>query len=113
MHFIWLVILILLPNASMAGEKGKLVGLLADYADLKQRVHEIQSARKDAYLSDTKEMIALMKEIEAAKQEAWTYHSQLKPGSDESDGNSYAVPPGSQLCSGYNFGFSQPLTTFE
>ena len=79
MHAIWVLTLILfLPNASLAGEKGKLVSLLADYADLKQRVQEIQSARKDGYSSDSKEMIALMKEIESANKEAQTYHGLLK-----------------------------------
>ncbi len=84
MHAIWLLTLILfVPNMSMAGEKGKLVGLLADYADLKQRVQEIQSARKDGYSSDNKEMIALMKEIEMANREVQTYHGQLKPGTED------------------------------
>lgn len=84
MHAIWLLTLILfLPNMSLAGEKGKLVGLLADYADLKQRVQEIQSARKDGYSSDSKEMIALMREIEMASKEVQTYLGQLKPGSED------------------------------
>ena len=39
MHAIWLLTLILfLPNESMAGEQGKFVSLLADYADLRERV---------------------------------------------------------------------------
>ena len=84
MRAIWLLALILfLPNVSMAGEKGKLVSLLADYADLKQRVQEIQSARKEGYSSDSREMIALMKEIEVANKEAQTYHGQLKTGSED------------------------------
>ena len=71
------------------GEKGKLVHLLADYADLKQRVQGIQSARKDGYSSDSKEIIALMKEIQAANQEVQTYQSKLKAGSDD---KSHSVP---------------------
>ena len=64
MHVIWLLILILfLPNASMAGEKGKLVSLLADYVDLKQRVQEVREARKAGYASDTKSLTALATDI--------------------------------------------------
>jgi hypothetical protein len=77
------------PSAVSAGEKGKLVSLFADYADLKQRVQEIQSARKDGYSSDSKEIIALIKEIHGANKDVHTYQMQLKPGSDE---KAYAVP---------------------
>ena len=87
----WLFIFIFglaLPAVS-AGEKGKLVSLLADYADLKQRVEEIQSARRDGYSSDSKEIIALMKEIQAANEEVQTYQSKLKAGSDD---KSHSVP---------------------
>jgi hypothetical protein len=77
------------PSAVSAGEKGKLVSLFADYADLKQRVQEIQSARKEGYSSDSKEIIALIKEIQAANEEVQTYHLKLKVGSDD---KSHSVP---------------------
>jgi hypothetical protein len=83
-------LILFFSKATMAGEKGKLVSLLADYADLKQRVQEIQSARKDGYSSGSKEMIALMKEIEVANKEMQTYHGQLKQGSED---KRHAVPP--------------------
>lgn len=107
MHVIWVLALILfLPNASMAGEKGKLVSLLADYADLKQRVQEIQSARKDGYSSDSREMIALMKEIEVANKEVQTYHGQLKPGYED---KRHAVP----LALGYAYNAMLQLISTE
>mgnify|MGYP003433543096 CR=1 FL=1 len=68
MHAIWLLTLILfLPNESMAGEKGKFVSLLADYADLRERVQEVRETRKSGYASDTKSLLALSKEISEAK----------------------------------------------
>lgn len=68
MHAIWILTLILfLPNASMAGEKGKLVSLLADYVDLKERVQEVREARKSGYSSDTKSLIALAMEIQESR----------------------------------------------
>lgn len=79
----------ILPSAIFAGEKGRLVSLLADYADLKQLVQGVQAARKDGYSSDSKEMIALMKEIEVANKEVQTYHGQLNPGSED---KSHTVP---------------------
>ena len=91
MKSFWLFIFIFglaLPTVS-AGEKGRLVSLLADYADLKRRVQEIQSARKDGYSSDSKAIIALMKEIQAANEEVQTYQSTLKEGSDD---KSHSVP---------------------
>ena len=64
MRAIWLVALILfLPNVSMAGEKGEIVSLLADYVDLKQRVQEVRDARKAGYASDTKSLIVLSNDI--------------------------------------------------
>jgi hypothetical protein len=77
------------PSAVSAGEKGKLISLFADYADLKQRVQEIQSARKDGYSSDSKEIIALMKEIQTANEEVQTYQSTFKAGSDD---KSHSLP---------------------
>lgn len=68
MHAIWLLTLIIfLPNESMAGEKGRLVGLLVDYADLKQRVQEVRETRKSGYASDTKSLIALATEIQESR----------------------------------------------
>lgn len=68
MHVLWLLTLMLfLPNDSMAGEKGKFVSLLADYADLRERVQEVRETRKSGYASDTKSLIALANEISEAK----------------------------------------------
>ena len=106
MHVIWLLILILfLPSTSMAGEKGKLVSLLADYADLKQRVQEIQSARNDGYSSDSSEMLALMKDIHVANREVETYRGQLKRGSEEK----HTVP----LALGYAYNAMLQLISTE
>lgn len=68
MHAIWLLTLILfVPNISMAGETGKLVSLLADYADLRGRVQEVRETRKSGYASDSKDLADLMKDISEAK----------------------------------------------
>jgi hypothetical protein len=78
MHAIWLLTLILfMPNISMAGEKGKLVSLLADYADLRERVQEVRETRKSGYASDTKNLTALFKEISDAKQEAFKFRDAI------------------------------------
>lgn len=81
--FVVLLMVLTLPAPVLAGEKGKLVSLLADYTDLKQRVQEIRAARKDGYSSDSKEMIDLRKEILAATKEVQGYHAQLGAGRRE------------------------------
>lgn len=87
--YVVLLVVLACPLLASAGEKGELVSLLADYAALKQRVKEMQSARQDGYSSDSKEVIALMQEIQAANKEVYTYQAQLKSGSDV---KAYAVP---------------------
>jgi hypothetical protein len=84
MHAIWLLTLILLlPSASMAGEKGTLVSLLADYADLKQRVQEVREARKSGYASEPKSLWALGKEIKRATEENLKFRNTgFTPGTD-------------------------------
>lgn len=68
MHVLWLLILMLfLPNESRAGDKGKFVSLLSDYADLRERVQEVRKTRESGYASDTKSLIALANEISEAK----------------------------------------------
>ncbi|MBH0177836.1 MAG: hypothetical protein HP491_08195 [Nitrospira sp.] len=51
-------------NDSMVGEKGKLVSLLADYADFRQRVQDVRDTRKSGYASDTTDLIDLAKGIQ-------------------------------------------------
>jgi len=46
-------------SAVFAGERGQLISLLADYADLKERVQEIREARKGGYASDSKMLMDL------------------------------------------------------
>lgn len=45
------------------GEKGKLVSMLVDYADLRERVQEVRQTRKSGYASDTKDLIDLARRI--------------------------------------------------
>ena len=109
MKSFWIFIFIFglaLPITVSAGEKGKLVSLLADYSDLKQRVQEIQSARKDGYSSDSKELVELIREIYVANKEVHTYQMQLKPGSDD---KSYAAP----LALSYAYNAMLQLLTTE
>jgi hypothetical protein len=90
MHAIWLLALILfIPNLSMAGEKGKLVSLLADYADLRERVQEVRETRKSGYASDTNSLTALFKEISEAKQAAFNFRAAIHKA--ESAGNNTHV----------------------
>jgi hypothetical protein len=58
-----------------AGEKGELVSLLADYADLKQKVHEIREARKSGHASDSKMLMELFAGILEAKQETFQFRA--------------------------------------
>lgn len=58
-------------SAVFAGEKGQLVRLLANYAELKLRVQEIRDARMSGYASDSKMLMDLFAEISKAKQEAF------------------------------------------
>ena len=84
MHVIWFLTLILfLPSASIAGEKEKLVSLLADYADLKQRVQEVREARKSGYASEPKSLLALGKEIKQATEDTLKFRNTgFTPGTD-------------------------------
>jgi hypothetical protein len=85
MKISWLLVAILIvPSVVMAGEKGRLVGLLADYADLKQQVQEMQSVRKDGYSNDPKGLIALMKELSAASKEVQEYNVAVKLDDEKS-----------------------------
>lgn len=81
--FVVLFMVLSFPILAGAGEKAKLVGLLADYSDLKQRVQEVQSSRKDGNSSDMKVLTALTSEIVAANNAVQAYNAQLSPGSDE------------------------------
>lgn len=76
MHALWLLVLVILsPNLVFAGETGKLVSLLADYADLKQRVQDVREARKSGYSSDSKSLIGLSVEIHTARTETVQFRS--------------------------------------
>ncbi len=63
------------PGAVFAGEQGQLVSLLADYADLKERVQEIREARQSGYASDSKMLMDLFGEISEAKQETFRFRA--------------------------------------
>ena len=67
-----------------AGEKGKLVSLLVDYADLKQRVLEVRETRKSGYASEPKSLLALGKEIQQATLDTMKFRiSELTPGTKD------------------------------
>ncbi|HBH81017.1 MAG TPA: hypothetical protein DDY39_14420 [Nitrospira sp.] len=72
-----LLLLLALSAPSLAGEKGKLVSLLADYADFKHRVQDIRTTRQSGYASDSKELLELRKEILAALQDVDDYQTKL------------------------------------
>jgi hypothetical protein len=92
MYSIWLLTLILfLPSASIAGEEGKLVGLLADYASLKQRVQEFQAVRKDGYSSDPNELIALMKELNVFNKEVQRFNVEIKRSDERNRAVGFAL----------------------
>src|SRR4051812_7249481 len=76
MHAIWfLALLLFLPSAAMAGAKGTLVSLLADYTDLRERVQEVRETRKSGYSTDTKALLALAKEISEAREATNKYRA--------------------------------------
>lgn len=62
-------------SAVSAGEKEPLVSLLADYADLKQRVHAIREARKSGHASDSRMLMELFGEISEARQETFQFRA--------------------------------------
>jgi hypothetical protein len=67
-----------------AGEKGKLVSLLVDYADLKQRVQEVRETRKSGYASEPKDLAALQKEIQHSTIDAMQFRSSARtPGTED------------------------------
>jgi hypothetical protein len=68
-------LVLITPSAVFAGEKGQLVSLLADYADLKERVHEIREVRKAGYASDSKMLMDLFAEISEARQETFQFRA--------------------------------------
>lgn len=68
-------LVLLCSSAVFAGNQERLVSLLVDYADLKQRVLEIREARKSGYSSDSRELMELYTEISAAKQETFQFRS--------------------------------------
>jgi len=71
--FVILIVSLVLTTSSVvsAAERGQLVSLLADYADLKERVQEIREARKAGYTSDSKMLMELFGEISEARQETF------------------------------------------
>jgi len=76
-YAIVLLLLLSVSAPSLAGEKGKLVSLLADYADFKHRVQDIRTTRQSGYSSDNKELLELRTEILAALQDVNDYQTQL------------------------------------
>lgn len=68
-------LVLLWTGAVFAGEQGTLVSLLADYADLKQRVQEVRDARKSGNSSDSRRLMDLFSDISEAKQETFQFRA--------------------------------------
>ena len=63
------------PSTVFAGEKGPLISLLSDYADLKERVQEVRAVRKAGHASDSKMLMDLYGEISEARQETFQFRA--------------------------------------
>ena len=72
-HVVSLVLIC--SSAVFAAEKGQLIRLLTDYADLKQQVQDVREARKSGYSTDSKGLMNLYAEISTAKQETFQFRS--------------------------------------
>jgi hypothetical protein len=62
-------------SAVFAADKGQLVSLLADYAELKQKVQDVREARKSGYASDSNVLMELFGEISEARQETFQFRA--------------------------------------
>jgi len=62
-------------SAVFAAERGQLISLLANYADLKERVQEIREARKAGYASDSKMLMDLFAKISEAKRDTFQFRA--------------------------------------
>lgn len=68
-------LLLVTSSAIFAVETGRLVSLLTDYAELKQKVQEVREARKSGNASDSKTLMELFGEISEARQESFQFRA--------------------------------------
>jgi hypothetical protein len=81
--FIALLLILTSPISVMAEEKGKLVSLLANYADHKQRVQDIRAARKENFPRDPGQMLELKRDLLAAIKAVDEYRTRLLRSREE------------------------------
>ena len=68
-------LLLVTSSAVFAVETGRIVSLLTDYAELKQKVQEVREARKSGHASDSNALMELFGEISEARQESFQFRA--------------------------------------
>ena len=78
-----LLMILAAPVYTMAGETGKLISLLKGYADHKQRLEDIRTARTEGASYNSGQMIELKRDLLAAIKTVDEYRTQLLRGREE------------------------------